>query len=462
MKRKSILAITLILLLLPAVHIHAQAPQGAGIGDLTNQYTCQIEGYTIRVYRPAHVPSNSNVRQIHVETHAKSFYARWTELSVLLGYPNLVLDYENLGMQNIPPYEYCDRNGYTIVDENAFYVQIQNDKNYTGYTNDLDGVNLDTAERAWLVQVFNQYKVQHHLDELPVGCLEGCLDQGSYEPDDPGEPIRPGGYTLANGAVGTWDFLEDPTSVGSGGPIISVGGATARFREGFNRPSSSGCIGGLTADVYFPLLQLRRTSLGMRAGLAYHDHGGVYCWGSGNTVNAMDVSSPIPVQNGQSEVEFHQGDSFSQAIIQGGLGVQLNFHPGNRLMVSAIAEAGYLNIEQNPYSIIQHVSLRESDHSFMLMAQEKINISSIYYSPGLRLTFKPGRFLHFWTGVAYTFGGSSTYENQVFTPNGGPNDQGNYFLDSILSGEVRSQSVESDNTYLNISAGISIGLRSRR
>ncbi len=457
-KPKSLLIIGLLMILPLWAFSQERAGEGAGIGELTNQYTCKIQGYTIKVYRPAHVPANANTRQIHVETHAISFYARWPELSVLLQYPALVIDYQNLGMQNIPPYEYCDRNGYTIVDENAWYVQTQNPNNYTGYTNDLDGSNLDTANRNWLVTVFNQYKVQHHIDEIPSGCVEGCLDNSGHVPDDPDDGVFPGGYTLADGAVEDWDF--DEFFFGGSGTTISVGGVIARPSEGFNRPGSSSCLTGFDASLYLPLMRRNRITLGVNVSGAYHDHGGVYCWGSGS-VSASDLTDPIPMDHGQSELRFHEGDVYSQTRIQGGAGLQLNVNLTRRFMISAIARAGYMNINQSAYSIIQHNRIGDGDIAFNLLQLPETDHSSFYYSPGLRLGFAPGRYVQFWTGIDYTFGGSSTYEYQGFVPHGEPNDQGFYSFDAIRSGETRSQSAESDNTFLGISAGISFLLWSR-
>ncbi len=423
-----------------------------------NQYTCQIEGYTIKVYRPAHVPANSSTRQIHVETHAISFYARWTELSVLLQYPGLVLDYQNLGMQNIPPYEYCDRNGHTIVDENAYWVQIQNYKNYTGYTGDRYGINLDVAERAHLVTTFNTYKVQHHLDEIPIGCLEDCLSNDGHVPDDPDDASRPGGFTQADGVVEPWDF--NGSSFGGSNPTITLGGVIARPSEGFNRPGSSNCVSGVQAGLYLPLLRGNRINLGFLVSAAYHDHGGVYCWGSGG-VDASELSEPIPIDHGHSEVRFHEGDDFSQIRMQGGAGLQLNINLSRRVMISAIAQAGYMNIQQGAYSIIQHNSIGEENLSFALLQQPETDHSAFYYSPGLRLGFMPGRYVQFWTGIDYTFGGVSTYEYHGFMPHGETNAQGAYSADAIRTGEMRSQTAESDNTFLGISAGIAIRLGSR-
>lgn len=459
MKRKNPFNVTLFFILFLPAYVFAQAPQGGGIGELTNQHTCQIEGYTIKVYRPAHVPSNANTRQIHVVTHAISFYARWAELSVLLQYPGLVLDYQNLGMQNIPPYAYCDRNGYKIVDENAYYVQTQNPNDYTGYTGDRDGVNLDTADRAWLVQVFNQYKLQHHIDEIPVGCVEECLDNTGHVPDDPDDGVFPGGYNLADGTVENWDF--DDFLFGGSGPTISVGGVMARLPEGFNRPGSSSCLTGIDASLYLPLFRRNRITFGVNVSGAYHDHGGVYCWGSNSEVSAMDLTDPIPVDHGHSELQFHEGDVYSQIRIQGGAGLQLNYNLTRRLMISAIAKAGYMNISQSAYSIIQHSSIGDQNISFALLQMPETDHSSFYYSPGLRLSFAPLRYVQFWTGLDYTFAGSSTYDYQGFVPHGELNDQGFYSVDAIRNGEIRSQSAEADNTFWGISAGISIQLRSR-
>ena len=458
MKRNvtSLLIIGLLMTLPSGVFSQERAPEGAGIGELTNQYTCQIQGYTIKVYRPAHVPANANTRQIHVETHPRSFYARWPELSVLLQDPALVIDYQNLGMQNIPPYEHCDRNGYTIVDENAWYVQTQNQNNYTGYTSDLDGVNLDTAERSWLVQVFNQNKVQHHLDEIPSGCVEGCRDNTGHVPDDPDDGNVSGGYTLADGAAEVWDF--DDFLFGGSEPIISVGGVIASPSKGFNRPGSSSCLTGLDANLYLPLFRRNRITLGVNVSGAYHDHGGLYCWGTSSDVSAIDITDPIPIDHSHSELRFHEGDVYSQTRIQGGAGLQLNLSLTRRFVISAIARAGYMNINQSAYSIIQHNSIGDGDTSFALLQQPEADHSSFYYSPGLRLGFTSGRRVQFWTGIDYTFGGSSTYEYQGFVPHGEPNDQGFYSFDAIRAGETRSQSAESDNTFLGISAGISFGL----
>ncbi len=457
-KLKTLIAASLLISIPLWAYTQERAPDGAGIGELTNQYTCQIHGYTIKVYRPAHVPGNSNVRQIHVETHAISFYARWNELSPMLQVTALVLDYQNLGMQNIPPYEYCDRNGYKIVDENAWYVQTQNPNNYTGYTSDLDGVNLDVADRPWLVQVFNQYKVQHHIDEVPVGCVEGCLDVDGHVPDDPGDGPSPGGYTLADGAVEEWDF-EDWLFGGSG-PTISVGGVMASLAEGFNRPGSSSCLTGVDASLYLPLLRRNRITLGVNVSGAYHDHGGLYCWGSGG-VSAMDLTDPIPIDHGHSELRFHEGDVYSQTRMQGGAGLQVNLNLSRRLMISAVALAGYMNISQSAYSIIQQSSIRDQDISFALLQQPESDHASFYYSPGLRLSFAPGNLVEFWTGIDYTFAGNSTFEYQGFVPHGEPNEQGFYFADAIRNGAVRSQTAETENTFLGIGAGISIRLRTR-
>ncbi len=457
-KKPKSLLITAMLLSMP-LWVYTQAPEGSGIGELMNQYTCQIEGYTIKVYRPAHVPANSSTRQIHVETHAISFYARWTELSVLLQYPGLVLDYQNLGMQNIPPYEYCDRNGYKIVDENAYWVQIQNYKNYTGYTGDRYGINLDVAERVHLVTTFNTYKVQHHLDEIPIGCLEDCLDGTGQIPDDPDDASRPGGFTQADGVVEPWDF--NGSSFGGSGTIISVGGVIDMPLEDFNQAGSSSCLSGLQADLYLPLLRGNRITLGVLFSGAYHDHGGLYCWGSGS-VSAIDLADPILIDHGQSELSFHEGDDYSRTRKQGSAGLQLNVNLTRRFMISAIGQAGYMNIHQKAYSIIQHSSLRDENISFALLQQPETDHSSFYYSPGLRLSFMPGRYVRLWTGIDYTFGGTSTYEYQQFIPHGALNDQGFYSIDAIRNGETQLQSAESENTFLGISAGISIGLRPRR
>ncbi len=454
------LLITGLFMIIPFwVFSQERAAEGSGIGELTNQYTCKIEGYTISVYRPAHVPANANVRQIHVETHAISFYARWDELSPMLQVSSLVIDYHNMGMQNIPPYEYCDRAGYKIVDENAWWVQTQNPNNYTGYTVDLDGINLDTAERGWLVHVFNQNKVQHHIDEIPVGCVEECRDNDGHVPDDPGDNGGPGGYTLADGSVEEWDF-EDWLFGGSG-PVISVGGVAASPAEGFNRPGSSSCLTGLDAGLYLPVLRRNRITLGVSVSGAYHDHGGLYCWGSGSSVAAIDLTEPIPVDHGDSELRFHEGDAYSQTRIQGGAGLQLNLNLTRRFVISAIARAGYMTINQGAYSIIQHNRIGDGDFAIALLQQPETDHSSFYYSPGLRLGFTPGRLVQFWTGIDYTFGGSSTYEYQGFVPHGEPNDQGFYSFDAIRGGETRSQSAESDNTFFGISAGVSFRLWSR-
>jgi hypothetical protein len=198
------------------------------VGELTNQYTCMIQGYTIKVYRPAHLPENTSARQIHVETQPISFYARFPELAPL---QPVLISSENMGFQ--PLKKYCDRNGLYIIDQNAYYVTIQNPNNYTGFTGDLANANLDLATREHLVVTYNMYKQQHHIDEVPVGCKEGCVDLDVGDPGSTGGTTPGGGYTTADGEYVEWDFAND--LFGGSGPTIGVGGVIHRPAEDLNR-----------------------------------------------------------------------------------------------------------------------------------------------------------------------------------------------------------------------------------
>lgn len=426
-----------------------RAPEGAGVGELTNQYTCMIHGYTIKVYRPAHLPANTSTRQIHVETHPISFYARFPELAPLG--PTLMSS-ENLGFQSVKTY--CDRNGLYIMDQNAYYVTVQNPNNYTGFTGDLGDVNLDLATREHLVITFNMYKQQHHIDDVPVDCKEGCADIDVDDPGDSGGTTTPGGgYTLADGTFVEWDFAND--LFGGSGPTIGVGGVIHRPAEDLSGPGTLTGSNGLTVEVYFPFSKPGRLTTGVNISGTY-------------LANRLEpnVSFFEPIFFTRQEsvaTSLHAGDSYSQVTRKAGVGLQVNYVVGRRLMFTALARGGYMDISHSPFTLIQRSRFGDQTQEFVLVHQQELDYSSAYFSPGLRLGFLISRNLQLWTGADYLYGGQVEYHRARFMPAGHTDDQGGYPLDALLSGQLVSEEpVQSPNNGLRISAGISFRLSGSR
>ncbi len=438
--------IPLFILIMAPLYSPAQerAPTVEGVGELTNQYTCMIQGYTIKVYRPAHLPENTSTRQIHVETHAISFYARFPELQPL---QPVLISSENLGFQSVKTH--CDRNGLYIMDQNAYYVTIQNPNNYTGFTNDLGDVNLDVSSREHLVTTYNMYKQQHHIDVVPVGCKDGCVDYDVDDPGDSGGSQPPGGgYTTAEGEYVEWDFA-DGLFTGSG-PTIGFGGVIHQPAEDLNSTGTLTGSNGFKVDIYFPFSRPGRLTTGVNIS-------GTYL--ANRLEPNVSIFEPIHFTRQESvSTSLHAGDTYNQVTRKASLGLQVNYIPGRRLMLTALARGGYMHIAHSPFTLIQQGNFGDQTQEFVLVHQDELDHSSVYLSPGLRLSFLISRNFSLWAGADYLYGGQVEYQRSRFVPAGHTDEQGDYPMDALLSGQVLKQEpIESLNNALQLSAGISFG-----
>lgn len=160
------------------------------------------------------------------------------------------------------------------------------------------------------------------------------------------------------------------------------------------------------------------------------------------------IKNPISYSDATAVSSSNQ---VKQSLLQLGLGPQLNFLVGQRILISPIIQGGYLLFTQDAATINQEINTARE-----VFKQNAFNESNFFVRTTLKISYAVSRTLSFWAEGSYLFANTTATQN-ILIPNGSSKD-GKYFWDQIMS----ANSFKENNKEISLnSVGVNFGLAFR-
>lgn len=228
------------------------------------------------------------------------------------------------------------------------------------------------------------------------------------------------------------------------------------------KPNTKQVTYSFTGNVFVPFIRSKKgwdgtvqgsRTFGLNAGIQYMQTNYEYDISKFKPYNIYGQSEAPTVKRG-SPTGPHGGAFKLEA------GPQLNINI-KKLSFSPIVDAGYINMTENAYSVIQTTEINGASETFTLFNQAEINTKGLTLSPKLRLAYTFGR-IGIWAEGHYTIGGSSKIETSYLSPNGQSDTSGFYKFDLVKEGTMNSQTTKTKYCSMGVNAGIMISLGKRK
>lgn len=233
-----------------------------------------------------------------------------------------------------------------------------------------------------------------------------------------------------------WDAIHNLNS-------IYIGGGINKFKENPEARDFTNADFGVNLGFFKPLLKRDKFSLGLLASGAYsfvnNDYGA--------------IENPISYRGATAVSTSSQG---KQSLLRLGIGPQLNFLVGQRILISPMVQGGYLVFTQDALTITQEINTSREVFNKEVFKQNAINESNFFIKPALKISYAITKTLSVWAEGSYLFANTTTTQNAL-TPNGSSKD-GVYFWDQIMSA---NSFMESNKEISLNSVGTNFGLAFR-
>lgn len=451
--------------------------------EITLEKTCSLEGYKITVTKDVDYYGNDvdNKRYISVDGIRKSYYATSSELENLpgfIGLPNspndtrlfdygLPEDYLEVKMvAGAQPKQYCNQDGYYIIQTPVYHVTAgMSNQEWNGTVEITDGTHLDGAFLSFLVQTYNNRRLQENPSAalVPITCKEECyqvVDDGGVDHGDDGVK-NPWDYIDAAGEVHSWfeDGDDNGSPIGGNGGIIYENvsvllGATYNPLGGNLGDVGEVDLGfGGSVGLYVPITKKRPISVGAQVNYTYTE-------GEPQTTHkdaATDVALQYPVGDILSTVRYSEDSGFNQSMSMIGFGPQINFSVGKNISLNAIVQGTFTTFKKDGFTIIQEFEEGDLKIPVEIYNQKKIKSSSLFWTPKVRINYAVSSRIGLWLEGNYSIGKVDVTQSHldVGEPMG---KEGNYLFTQIYNAELVEQTSSSDIKGMGVALGILLRL----
>lgn len=456
--------------------LYAQEPTR----ELVRQEFCPVEGYKITLSSDRSTGSGvSERRYIEVVGMRKEFYATAAQIALLPNFNGLpqpngspvtyngaagYLRVENVGTID-PLKKYCDQNGYRLVPANATIYKVfmgDNHQQWSGEVTITSGSNLDSAFTWLLVKTYNDRRFFVGSERVPEECLSGCYnaeDNGGVEPNEPdGSPTT---WVDASGVEHDWFDNTDGEEGGIGNPTGGIGSTVLHEKisllaGGVANPlgddvSSNGYINemyGVQLGVYIPVTTKYPVSYGVYASGDY-------------MISKKDEFRHQPdgfkVNGMPSLVRLNNESSIKQSLMMFGVGPQINFGLGRKVMLSAIVQGGLTAFKQDKFSFVQEFQEGDAQIPVEIFNQKETKSTGFFWIPKMRMTYAISSKIGIWAEGNYMMGSVKANQTQ-FDPGKSIRDDGTYSFGQVNGADQVERTSEYDLKGLGVGVGITISL----
>lgn len=203
----------------------------------------------------------------------------------------------------------------------------------------------------------------------------------------------------------------------------------------------------ISEEIYKPLWVRRNFSVGLN--IAGH-----YLLTNSDQLATVPEPYHISGETSSSVAVERRGNPSAQGF-KLGFGPQLNFHFGNRFIVSPIFNVGYMNITQKALSAVQTSEVNTVIYKYNLLNQTETKTDGMALIPKIRLHYFFTKWLGIWAEAAYTVGPSINTVTTTFAPAGEPFIETNdYELQAMELGTYNETKTETKYSAIGIHAGL--------
>lgn len=239
--------------------------------------------------------------------------------------------------------------------------------------------------------------------------------------------------------------------------LIYVGGGSESPTADVKDVALPNSLTTISEEIYKPLWVKRNFSLGLNIG-------GQYLFTNSDPIANDAIPQPYHIYSETSStVAVERRGNPSVQGFKLGLGPQVNFHLGNRFIVSPIFNVGYLNITQKAFNAVQTSDVNTTIYKYNLLSRSETKTDGMAIMPKLRLHYFFTKWLGIWAEAAYTVGPTINTVTDRFTPQGEPLiDTNNYELQAMELGTTTRTQTETKYNAVGINAGLVFAIGGNR